>query len=99
MSLTAYAFIAFLMAPVWFPIVRVVLSFFQPRKRWVLAAYVWYYIVAFVWAVGGVAYQWEIQVPSGIGYFFVLLIGWFILVSGMSLDPLLKKKNKASENV
>ena len=98
MSLTAYAVIAGLMAPVWFPIVRVVLSFFQPRKRWI-PAYVWCYIVAFVWAGGGVAYQWKMQVPSGIGYVLVLLIGWFILVSGMALDPLLKKKNKASENV
>jgi len=97
MSLTAYAIIAGLMAPLWFPILRLALSFFQSRNRWV-PGYVWCYIVAFVWSAGSVGYQWEMQVPSGIGYVLVLLIGWAILLAGMALDPLLKKDNKASKH-
>lgn len=86
---TSYTFIAILMTPVWFPPVRFAISLVHQNASQ-SRAFVWYYVVAFIWAAGWVSFQWAIQIPSGIGYALALFTAWPVLIIGVSKDPLLQ---------
>ena len=83
--------ISIALAPAWVPPLRWAI-FLLRKEKTSSRAFVWCYTVAFIWAAGGVSYQWAIQIPSGIGYAFVLLSAWLIMLAGIVTDPFFREE-------
>lgn len=82
----SYALLAALLTPIWFPPIRLILLFRSGNFR--ARAFVWFYLVAFIGAAGGISYLSARNYPSGIGEAVVLLFAWIIMLVAMAIDLL-----------
>lgn len=84
--------ILFLGPPIWFPVLRLVISVAPSFRAPKVAA--WCYAISFLWAFGWCLFQWVIKVPSGIGYGLALITAWPILLTALVFDvvALFRKK-------
>lgn len=70
--------------PIWFPLLRSLFRVFL--KCPIPKVATWNYAISFAWATGWCLLQWEIKVPSGIGYGLALVTAWPFLLVGIVTD-------------
>jgi hypothetical protein len=73
-----------LLAPIWFPLLRLAISFFQSSRP--TKATIWWYAITLLWTAGWIAFQWGIKIPSGIGYGLGLITGWLIMFAAFATE-------------
>lgn len=95
--ISTYAIIIGLMAPIWLPIIRFVISLFRDSKS-NKKTFIWCYAVSFAWAFGWVSFQWAIKIPSGIGYGLALITAWPVMLGGLALDPIFRNQLEGGDN-
>jgi hypothetical protein len=80
-----YVVLGFLLTPIWLPLLRFAILWRASETRWNRARN-WAFAVTLAWSGGGVLFLWASNMPSGIPYGIVLLIGWLLLPVSIVLD-------------
>lgn len=80
-----YAIIGLVLAPIWIPLFRFATLLRANEKHWGRSRD-WAFAFTFFWTGGLVLLFWASEVPSGIPYGMVILIGWVLLLVSIALD-------------